>query len=375
MRSIATIPEAIEDIRQGKMIILIDDEDRENEGDLVIAAELTTPESINFMATHARGLICVALSSERVNAIGLEPMVRKNRAPLETAFTISVDAAETSSGITASDRALTVQKLVEDDAKLSDFRIPGQTFPLSARPGGVLVRAGQTEGSVDLARLAGLKEGAVICEIMNPDGTMARLDSLLEYGEEHDMKVVTIEDLVQYRMQNESFVKQVACVDLPTDFGTFQAIAFENALNTQIHLALVMGDVTTDEPSLVRVHRGDVFTDAFDFRGDRRENRLNWALEKIAEAERGVLLYLRTGQQGANTADGLRAFVQRHMQQVPPDSAAENSMSFREYGIGAQILNHLGLNKLRVITNNPHPLRGLGGFGLEIVEWVPIQSD
>ena len=357
------------------MIILIDDEDRENEGDLVIAAELTTPESINFMATHARGLICVALSSKRVNDIGLEPMVRKNRAPLETAFTISVDAIDTTSGISASDRAKTVLKLVDDDAQLADFRIPGQTFPLSARQGGVLVRAGQTEGSVDLARLAGLREGAVICEIMNPDGTMARLDSLLAFGEQHDIKVVTIEDLVQYRMQTESFVEEVACVDLPTDFGTFKAHAFQNALNTQIHLALVMGDVSNDEPSIVRVHRGDLFTDAFDFRGDRRENRLNWSLQKIAEAQRGVLLYLRTGQQGEETADGLRSYIQRTTNQPVTKNSKPSAMSFREFGIGAQILNHLGLSQLRVITNNPHPFRGLGGFGLEIVDWIPIQSE
>jgi 3,4-dihydroxy 2-butanone 4-phosphate synthase/GTP cyclohydrolase II len=373
MKGIASIEQAIDDIRAGRMVILIDDEDRENEGDLVIAAEMVTPQSINFMATHARGLICVALSHERVNAIGLDPMVRHNRAPLETAFTTSVDAREATSGISASDRSLTVQRLIAKNATLGDFRIPGHTFPLAAREGGVLVRAGQTEGSVDLAVLAGLQPGAVICEIMNPDGTMARLDDLLVFGEEHGIHVVTIADLVEYRMQTESFVKEVARVQLPTAHGLFTACAFENSLDTHVHVALVMGDVGEDHETLVRVHRGDLISDVFDFRGDRRINRLDWALERIAKEGRGVLLYLRTGSSGETTINSLRAYLQRNAK--TPTTASKpvsGSMTFRDFGIGAQILSHVGLHRIRVLTNNPHPFRGLSGFGLEIAGWEPI---
>ena len=375
MGHIATIAEAIEEIRKGRMVILVDDEDRENEGDLVIAAEKVTPQAINFMATHARGLICVSLPSEKIDALQLAPMTRHNRAPLGTAFTVSVDAAtDVGSGLSARDRAHAVQVLMRDDCALSDLRTPGHTFPLRARKGGVLVRAGQTEGSVDLARLAGLKPGAVICEIMSPDGTMARLPELLEFGRQHGIRVVTVADLIRYRLQKESFVRVVADVELPTDFGVFRAIAYENELDTHVHLALVMGDIHPDEPALVRVHRADLVADVFGFTGDRSKNRLDASLRRIAEARLGVLLYLRTGANGEMALDTLQSYLDG--KRAPADAATVaprgGKMDFREFGIGAQILSHLGLRKIRVLTNHPQPFHGVSGFGLEIVSFEPI---
>ncbi len=370
--AIATIPEAIEDIRNGRMVILIDDEDRENEGDLVIAADHVTPQAINFMAVEARGLICVSLPSEAVDRIGLAPMARHNRAPLGTAFTVSCDAADVrGTGISASERAHTVTVLMREDCSLDHLRTPGQTFPLRARPGGVLVRAGQTEGSVDLARLAGLRPGAVICEIMNPDGTMARLPELLTFGQRHGIKVVSVADLIAYRLRNECFVRAVADVPLPTAYGRFRAVAFENDLDTHVHLALVMGTPSPDVPALVRVHRADLVADVFGFTPGRAKGRLEWSLKRIAEEGNGVLLYLRTGANGEMAVDGLRTFLS------PPGTAASQpasppAMDFREFGVGAQILSSLGLKRIQVMTNNPQPFHGLSGFGLEIVAWVPV---
>ncbi len=372
MHGIADIALAIEDIRKGRMVILVDDEDRENEGDLVIAGSKVTPRAINFMATYARGLTCVTLPSEKVDAIGLPDMVRDNRAPLGTAFTVSVDAAVTTSGISARDRATTTQVLMRDDCTMADLRAPGHTFPLRARKGGVLVRAGQTEGSVDLSRLAGLKPGAVICEIMNEDGTMMRLDGLLEFGARHDIKVVTIADLIAYRMQKESFIKAVADVELPTDYGNFRAVAFENELDTRVHMALVMGEVRPDRPTLIRVHRADLVADVFGFTGGGEHNRLDWALRRIAQEGHGVILYLRTGANGEMGVDTLSAYLNKRRGDAPKGPAR---MGFREFGLGAQILSHLGLRQIRVITNNPQmPFHSVRGFGLEIVERVPVEG-
>ena len=351
------------------MVILVDDEDRENEGDLVIAAEKTTPQAINFMATHARGLICVALPAERVDRIGLPQMTRTNRAPLGTAFTDSVDAARgIGQGISARDRAHTILTLMGEGCGPGDLRTPGHVFPLRAREGGVLVRPGQTEGSVDLSRLAGLDPGAVICEIMKPDGSMARLDDLLAFGAEHGVKVVTVADLIAYRLRHESFIRRVADVALPTEHGPFRAIAFENALDSAVHLALVMGEVRADEPTLVRVHRADLISDVFGLTEDRRDGRLQWCLRRIAEEGRGVVLYLRSGNPDEDAMASHT--LSRH---IKSDRARESStarMSFQDFGLGAQILHSVGLRKIRVITNNPYPFAGLSGFGLEIVDWL-----
>jgi 3,4-dihydroxy 2-butanone 4-phosphate synthase/GTP cyclohydrolase II len=370
MLRIATIAEAIDDIRRGQMVILVDDEDRENEGDLVIAAEKISARAINFMAVTARGLICVALPSERLDAIGLPPMARHNTAPLGTAFTASVDAAHlTTAGISAQDRSETVLTLMRDDCTRSSLRVPGHTMPLRGRRGGVLVRPGQTEGSIDLARLAGLKPAGVICEIMNPDGTMMRLDGLLKYGQEHGIKVVTIADLIRYRMQKESLVRAVADVELPTDYGTFRSIAYKNEVDTQVHIALVKGDIDPETPTLVRVHRADLVADVLGHIKPGGLNRLDSSLRTLAAAESGVLLYLRTGSNGEMAVDPLRAVLGRR-----PKTKGPIPMDFREFGVGAQILSDIGLKKLRIMSNQPFPLHALSGFGLEVVEWVPLES-
>ena len=374
MAKIADIAAAIEDIRKGRMVILVDDENRENEGDLVCAAEKVTPQLINFMITHARGLVCVPLPEEKLDALALPPMTQDNRAPLGTAFTVSVDAVGMKSGISAKGRSTTTQTLMRDDVTLADLKVPGHIFPLRARKGGVLVRAGQTEGGVDLTRLAGLKPGAVICEIMNPDGSMMRLDGLLEFGEQHGLKVVTIEDLIAYRMQKELFVRPVAEVDLPTDYGVFRCIAYENELDTHVHIAMVLGDVRVDEPTLVRVHRADLVCDVFGFTGDSTQNRLDWSMRRIAEEGRGVVLYLRSAASGEMAIDSLTRWMHRHGKGTQKPASA--AMNFREFGLGAQILSDLGLRQLRIITSSPNvPFTAVRGFGLKIVERVPITDD
>ena len=370
MKRLDRIEDAIEDIRKGKMVILVDDEDRENEGDVVIAADKVTPRALNFMARHARGLICVALPKERVDGLGIPPMTSRNRAPLETAFTVSVDANSTALGFSAHDRSVTIQTLMSETSTRKDLRVPGHMFPLSARPGGVLVRPGQTEGGVDLARLAGLRPGAVICEIMNEDGTMMRLERLLQFGQTHDMKVVTVADLIAYRMRKESFVRPVAETLLPTDYGEFQAIAFENELDDNVHLALVKGNIRADEPTLVRVHRGDLLADVFGHTPNMSGNRLQMALQRISESDTGVILYLRSSLHGEMAIDSMRYCLAKARGEEP--SRPSGHMNFQEFGIGAQILSHLGLRKLRIIANQPFPLTAARGFGLEVVEWVPI---
>ncbi len=369
MKRVAPIPDALQALREGRQVILVDDEDRENEGDLVLAAEFATQEAIHFMAQEARGLICVALPSDRIDAIGLPPMARKNDAPLGTAFTVSVDAIDCAgSGVSAADRAHTIRVLMEPGCTAARLRVPGHMYPLRARPGGVLVRAGQTEGGVDLSRLAGLRPGAVICEIMNPDGSMMRLDALLEFGAHHGIPVVTVADLIAWRLDHEPLVQRIAEVAMPTEYGTFRAMVFENPADTAIHAAMVMGELRRDEPTLVRVHRADLLTDVFGLRagapGLPVGDRLDWSLRRIAKEGKGVVLYLGTESDGDRALDTLRGSLGR-------DTPAR-TMNFREFGIGAQILSQLGLGKLRILANHPFPLIAGRGFGLEVTEWVPL---
>ncbi|GMV43187.1 MAG: riboflavin biosynthesis protein RibBA [Myxococcales bacterium] len=364
---LARIEDAIDDIRRGRMVILVDDEDRENEGDIVVAAEKLTPELVNFIATHARGLLCLAMTGDRADRLGLEPMTRNNRAPLGTAFTVSIDAASTrGSGVSAADRNHTVHVAIADDTTPEDLVTPGHVFPLRARDGGVLVRSGQTEGSVDLARLAGLKPAAVICEIMNPDGTMARLPELLKFGEQHGVHVVTIADLIEYRLQKESFIEPVAEALLPTSYGEFTITAYRNVVDEAVHLALRHGDVRPDQPVLVRVHRADLLSDVFGLHPTRSRAKLDAAMRQIVREGSGVILYLRGEMPGEDLAQRARLLA--------GTPTAAPPMDFREFGVGAQILNALGLRRIRVLTNHPMPFRGLSGFGLEIAEWVPYDE-
>jgi len=373
----ATVEEAIDEIREGRMVVVVDDEDRENEGDLTIAAQFATPEAINFMATHARGLICLCLTEERADELGLRPMTDHNETPLGTAFTVSIEAREgVTTGISAADRSRTIQVAISSESTAHDLVQPGHVFPLRAKPGGVLERIGQTEAAIDLARLAGLNQSGVICEIMNEDGTMARVDDLIPYCERHGLKMITVADLVEYRRRHEKLVERGASVRLPTEYGEFTAVAFREKLNGKTHVALVKGDVDGAENVLVRVHSecltGDVF---HSLRCDCGE-QLEQALAQIDAEGTGVLLYMAQEGRGIGLINKLRAY---ELQEQGMDTVEANlELGFpadaRDYGIGNQILSDLGLTTLRILTNNPKKLTGIDGFGLKVVEQVPIET-
>lgn len=372
-----TIEEALEDIREGKMVILIDDEDRENEGDLTIAAEKVTPETINFMAKYGRGLICLSLTPERVEELKLPMMADMNTSRFGTAFTVSIEARKgVTTGISAADRATTIRTAINPESRPEDLARPGHVFPLRAQPGGVLKRAGQTEGSVDLARLAGLYPAGVICEIMNDDGTMARVPQLAEFARRHGLKMITIKDLIRFRMRNQCLVTREAVTTLPTTYGgEFTAIAFGNQVDDTVNIALVKGDISPDDEVLVRVHSECLTGDVFGSKRCDCGEQIHKAMAMIRKEGKGVLLYMRQEGRGIGLANKLKAYS---LQDQGLDTVEANvrlgfKPDLRDYGIGAQILVNLGVRKMRLITNNPKKLIGLEGYGLRVVDRVPLE--
>jgi 3,4-dihydroxy 2-butanone 4-phosphate synthase/GTP cyclohydrolase II len=366
---------AIKDIQQGKMVILTDDEDRENEGDLVVAAEKTTPEIINFMAQYGRGLICLAMSPDLIDKLQLPMMTTRNESKFGTAFTVSIEARQgVTTGISAFDRAHTIATAVADNVQAADIVTPGHVFPLRARSGGVLVRAGQTEGSVDLSRLAGLKSAGVICEIMREDGQMARMPELEIFSKQHNIRIVTVADLIQYRINREKFITKVETAQLPTEFGEFSITCYEDTLNNQTHIALVKGDITSQKDVLVRVHSECLTGDVFHSLRCDCGTQLSRSLEMINQAGAGVLLYMRQEGRGIGLANKLKAYKlqEQGMDTVDANLALGFGSDLRDYGIGAQILKDLGITRMQLITNNPKKIVGLEGYGLTVTKRVPL---
>src|SRR5688572_2950267 len=373
---LASIEEAVEDIRDGKMIIIVDDEDRENEGDLVCAAEKVTPEIISFMAIHGRGLICMPITEDRADELNLHPQTSDNTSSMGTAFTISIEAKEgVTTGISAADRAHTILTAVDPKTRPSDLARPGHVFPLRAKRGGVLVRVGQTEASVDMARIAGLTPAAVICEIMNDDGTMSRMPELEVFAEKHGLKIISVADLVRYRIEKEMLVRRVVETDIPTDCGTFRAIVYENGMNGETHVALVMGDVKTSaEPVLVRVQTENVTFAMFGCTLGEASQAMRSSLQKISQAGRGVILYLRQRENNLDLVNQLKTYALMQEQGIDFQAAKRETGygKLHDHGIGAQILKDLGVKKIRLLTNHPPKVNAIEAFGLEISETVSL---
>lgn len=372
-----TIEEALEDIKKGKMIIVVDDEDRENEGDLLMAAEKVDQESINFMIKEGKGLVCVPMEESRIDELELPPMVEKNTDSHETAFTVSVDHKDTTTGISAAERALTVQKLVEPNTLAKDFQRPGHIFPLKAKIGGVLRRAGHTEAAVDLAKLAGLNPAGVICEIIKEDGSMARLPELREFAKEHNLKIISIEDLIKYRKKKDKLINLAAEAKLPTHFGDFNIKVYTTIVDDREHVAIVKGDVEDKEEVLVRVHSECLTGDIFGSRRCDCGEQLATALQMIENEEEGVVLYMRQEGRGIGLVNKIKAYSlqDQGMDTVEANVALGFEPDLRDYGIGAQILSDIGLSSLRLITNNPKKIIGLEGYGLEVTDRVPLEID
>lgn len=373
--SLAKIEDAVEDIKSGRMIIIVDDEDRENEGDLVCAAEKVTPEIINFMAVHGRGLICLPLTEERCDFLQLPPQTQENTSSMGTAFTISIEAREgVTTGISAADRAKTILTAVDPNSKPTDLARPGHIFPLRAKRGGVLVRVGQTEASIDVARIAGLDPSAVICEIMNDDGTMSRLPELRKFADKHDLKIISVADLVRYRIEKETLVRKIVETNLPTEYGFFHTVIYENIMNGETHVALTMGEISEDEPILVRVQTENITFAMFGSQYGEAAQAIKKTLKMIATEERGVILYLRQREHNLDLIHQLETYALMKEKNIDFYTARKETGygRNRDYGIGAQILKDLGVGKIKLLSNHPPKITAIEAFDLEIVETVPL---